>query len=223
MEIENLNHKYDFSERQIKILESKRLPREYGQLTTRQKKSIIDIEEMLQSVENKYSRKFNYLGYTAEKPFESGVLTAIPSDSLNIRDRFLVERKGSGFVDTYNLIIARDRFEKQIRAVVNNDIDEGTYKLFSTVLEIKNKDSSEAVLLNDVITDNWLFLDGSKYIDAENTGLFTKIKSVFEKNQVNGSLYIVVVKENCFESISEGNYTDYLTGEGVIQRKFVNI
>lgn len=66
-----LDDGFQLTPRQTEILQQEGLPADINKLTQRQKKSIIDIEEMLQYAERKYGIQLVYVDYTAEKELES--------------------------------------------------------------------------------------------------------------------------------------------------------
>lgn len=214
------------TERQMKILEEKGLPKDYCQLTARQQMTIADIEEMLQAVEKKYGRSFAYVGYTAEKQLESGELTAKPDDGNGTRDMFTVKRCGeNAFVDTYIHVLVRNRYEQMVREMIAGVVEAGAFKLYSAVLEtdIAFEDLEDASMRNRVKADNWLFLEGSSYHDADLTSISDQVVALFTEAELYGSLYVVVVHSDCFDVISEADYTDYLSDEYVIRRAFTNM
>lgn len=212
------------TERQKKILQEKGLPLEYSQLTSRQKMTIVDIEEMLQSVEAKYAMPFSYVNYSAEKQLESGVLTAIPTESNSSRDMFTVERDGEGgFVDTYMCVAIRDQFEKRISSVVSKYYDMNTYREFATVLKtaVTNEEFTDDVSLDKIVADNWLFLNENDVAIEEFEKNADGIIDDMKHEGCNGSLYIVLVHQDCFSSINGENYTNYLAKEYVVARRYV--
>ena len=214
------------TERQKKILQEKGLPLEYSQLTSRQKMTIVDIEEMLQSVEAKYAIPFSYVNYSAEKQLESGVLTAISSESNSSRDMFTVERDSEGnFVDTYMCVAIRDQYEKRIASLVSKYYDMNAYREFATVLEtaVTNVEFTDDVSLDKIVADNWLFLNENDIASDDFKKSAESIIGDMKHEGCKGSLYIVLVHQDCFALINGENYTNYLARKYVIARNYVDL
>lgn len=209
--------------RQIEILQREGLPTDISKLTQRQKKSIKDIEEMLQYAENKYGIPFIYVDYTAEKELESGVLTAYPSGSLKKRDIFSI-RRGSdgGFEDTYNNLIVRDKYEEMLHDKIKEMVN-GNFKSYAQITETALQQAPLDIqdCVNTVKAKCWIFVEEKTNDDCDNIVDF--IISWMNTNKIKGSIYILSVTDGILQEITEENFTDYLSGNWVCYHKFENV
>ncbi|MGO4988532.1 hypothetical protein ACTQ46_09795 [Gallicola sp. Sow4_E12] len=70
----------ELTERQISILEQENLPVDYEKLSVSQKKSIMEIEELLLYLEDKYDVSFSYVAYYTATVLEPEDLSARPEN-----------------------------------------------------------------------------------------------------------------------------------------------
>lgn len=219
-------NKVVLTERQKKILADEGLPQEYSELTTRQQKSITDIEQMLQAVESKYGKTFLYINYTAEKELESGELTAYPENGNAAIDAFTVKREAdNSFSDTYMCVLARPAFEEYLSAYAAETAGTDRIRVYSKVLETSlSQDSAMPEdFANKLTADSWIFVDGASVTEEAFASFTTNVTQWLQEQGLYGSAYFILLKEDHLMLLTKYNYTDYLTGDWVVARQFCNV
>lgn len=216
----------ELTERQKAVLAQQGLPQNYEELSSRQKMSIDDIEEMLQAVETKYGIKFSYVDYTAEYELESGVLSACPEGGRPKLDTFTVQRgQDGGFTDTYMCVAARDPFTAYLEEYLAGVTDSGNFRVYGKVLStsLSAPPVARKDLPGNVRADSWIFVDGAKVTEAEFNSLTENVTQWLQGENLPGSAYFVLLKEGTLILLTEYNFTDYLSGEYMLAREFCNI
>ena len=214
------------TERQKKILAEQGLSQDYSQLTSRQKMSITDIEQMLQAVESKYGKGFVYVDYNAEKELESGVLTAYPENGNKQLDAFTVMRDSAdGFVDTYMSVVSRQPFEAYLTAQAVEAAGTDRIKTYSKVLEtsLTPENLAPENFSGNLTADSWIFVDGAAMTEEAFAAFTETVTQWMQQEGLYGSVYFILLKEDHLMLLTKYNYTDYLTGDWVIGRQFCNV
>lgn len=220
------DHDTVLTERQKKILAEQGLPQDYSQLTARQKMTITDIEQMLQAVESKYGKSFVYITYNAEKELESGVLTAYPENGNKQLDAFTVVRDSAdGYVDTYMSVVSRQPFEAYLTAQAVEAAGTDRIKVYSKVLEtsLTQENLAPENFAGNLSADSWIFVDGAVVTEEAFAAFSETVTQWLQQEGLYGSVYFVLLKEDHLMLLTKYNYTDYLTGDWVIDRQFCNI
>ncbi len=133
--------------RQIGILKKVGLPETLEALSDRQARSILEIEIMLRSLEEKYHVEFDYLGYS-DGTREEKWLRACPKAGSPTEDVVLVTEEAPGlYVDDYPWICLRGRYSGCIAEAVREACGEGAQvKAFTGVGGTTLTDPSAASL-----------------------------------------------------------------------------
>lgn len=118
------------NERQTKILKEEGLPTSFSLLTTSQQKSIIRIEELLQYLDNKYEKHFNYFEYSNGGILEDEWLKAYP-DELNEYYTAKVAVDDTGKItDDYPNVIASILLADDLQSYLNSN-ENNSFKVFA--------------------------------------------------------------------------------------------
>lgn len=209
--------------RQIDILQQEGLSADINKLTQRQKKSIKDIEEMLQYAERKYGIQLVYVDYTAEKELESGVLSAYPYGKSKKHNIFSIRRASDGgFEDTYNNLLVRDKYEEMLHDKIQ-ETDKIIFKSFAQITDttLKHPPLNIQECSGAVNAKCWVFVEEQTEADCD--GIVDLITSWMSTNSITGSVYILSIKSGVLQEITDENFTDYLSGDWVCYHKYKNV
>ena len=203
------------NERQKMILAESDLPIEYEELGYTQQKSIIAIEEMLQSVEAKYGMEFRYVGYILPGPLNEEKLVACAMDGYDSIDSFSVTREMVDgeyvYTDEYMCVAVRDAFSSYIETAIKTELEMQHVKVFSSIantsLEYVPEDYSE--MEGTVWGQVTVFLDGGVYSEEQMSEFTLTLKDWMKEHEMECILRVVLLKENILPELNLFNYTDY--------------
>jgi len=201
-EIINKRNKVELTERQIEILEKEGLPTEYEELDSKYKKGIVNIENSLTYLEDKYpSRTFEYIGYFLND--EYNYLTARTKSDEGYEVGVTVRSYEDGtFIDNCEFVFSRD---KHIDIV----LDEA-----EQLLNNKKEECVRAYV--DLYPDwdelNFYIFVNSDVVNEENYSKFVDDIEIFlnEKNYKGVHRVLLVDKDN-FEYMTRYNYENSFT------------
>ena len=203
------------NERQKMILAESDLPIEYEELGYTQQKSIIAIEEMLQSVEAKYGMEFRYVGYILPGPLNVEKLVACAMDGYDSIDSFSVTREMVDgeyvYTDEYMCVAVRDAFSSYIETAIKTELEMQHVKVFSSIantsLEYVPEDYSE--MEGTVWGQVTVFLDGGVYSEEQMSEFTLTLKDWMKEHEMECILRVVLLKENILPELNLFNYTVY--------------
>lgn len=224
--VQNEQTQNHLTERQKEILRSNNLPEVFNQLTDRQKRSIVDIEEMLQAVEAKYGKTFIYVNYNAEQYQESGVLTAYPEDGIRDLDMFSVYREDNGQIgDDYLNVASRQCYIDLVKEYVADVAGEQNIWVYADVFQntLSEYPVKAADIPGNVAAESWIFVDGGAVSEADFQALTKSVSKWMQENNIQGTANLVLLKADTLRLLTRFNYTDYLLSQYYIVRETCSV
>ena len=213
------------NERQKMILAESDLPIEYEELGYTQQKSIIAIEEMLQSVEAKYGMEFRYVGYILPGPLNVEKLVACAMDGYDSIDSFSVTREMVDgeyvYTDEYMCVAVRDMFNRYISDSVEKEMQIKGMKVYPevtfTTLEEVPGDVTE---LDGNIAGSVMFFADNTLLSEEGVSSFAAwYKKWMQEHQIPGIVDVIILEQGVLDKLTIFNYTDFLTDDYCIYRE----
>ena len=220
------------NERQKEILKELRWSTNVEELDYFEKKAIIEIEEMLTAVEEKYNRSFSFIDYNGEGLgmgglWENECLIAYPSDGARSIDSFEVRKvegeNGTEYEDDYMLVAIRDDYAKYVKELISSNLHTENIKVFADIYTTELTDIPDNKEDYEGNVSSWkaVFLyvsdssEISKYLEL--------IQQVLEEKGVRHECEVIFLKENILDEIRWYNYEDYLSSDFYIERSTIEV
>ena len=218
------------NERQKEILKELRWSTNVKELDYFEKKAIIEIEEMLTAMEEKYNRSFSFIDYNGEGLgmgglWEDECLIAYPSDGAKSFDSFEVRKvegeNGIEYEDDYMNVAIRDDFSEYMTKIASEVFHTESVKVFSnvthtTLMEIP---SDEKRYNGAVSSINSIYVDGSSINQEEFQTYLEELEKKLHENKLDSACTVICLKANQIENLSRVNYPDYTNPDCYIKRE----
>lgn len=126
------------SEKQKKILKEAGLPQNYDELDAMQQINIRNIGLMLDYIENKYDKEFEFYKFYADSTgFEAPSLEVYPVDDseciVTVKSVTKSDSKKVTYTDDYLELQSMTEYEQEIRNCIKDKFPETEYEVFSTI------------------------------------------------------------------------------------------
>ena len=218
----------ELSERQISILKQENLPVDYEKLGGPQKKSIMEIEELLLYLEDKYDVSFSYVAYYNATVLEPEHLSA-RAENGDKGDIVTVTRKYSdegdvSISDNYPSIAAKVIY----RPFINEKMDEmiGSKNHFIILGSGYNPSGEVAKSVEDLrkmdfsIGQNIFIKESS--LDTTLQEFSMIFKNWLESEGIGGESRLFLLKEEDFVQLNEENFSKFqLKGAALERERFI--
>ena len=220
------------NERQKEILEELRWSTDVEELDYFEKKAIIEIDNMLTAMEEKYNRSFSFIDYNGEGLgmgglWEDECMIAYPSDGAQSIDSFEVRKvegeNGTEYEDDYMLVAIRDDYAKYVEELIISNLHTENVKVFADIYTTKLADIPDNKEDYEGNVSSWkaVFLyvpdssEISKYLEL--------IQQILEEKRLRHECEVIFLKENILNEIKWYNYEDYLSSDFYIERRTIEV
>ena len=222
------------NERQKEILKELRWSTNVKELDYFEKKAIIEIEEMLTAMEEKYNRSFSFIDYNGEGLgmgglWEDECLIAYPSDGAKSFDSFEVRKvegeNGIEYEDDYMNVAIRDDFSEYMTKIASEALHTESVKVFAEVTRttLTEVPSDEKMYNGAVGSSNYICIDSSS-INAEELQTYVdELKKTFFENKLYGISQIIFLKANVIEKLNQYNYSYYDISDSYIEWEEISV
>ena len=212
--------KEKLNERQKKILVENGLSADWKDLKYDQKESITAIEEMLEYLEEKYGKEFEYLGYDNGLSFGDGEdLIAVAVDDDPVYDGVSVwrdEEDKTKFNDDYATVMLKKKLREESESFLNEVFDGADYMLY----------------LNNFIKDDegnglkWgeveIHVRASQMANVDAQKAYEELWKYYEtKSEDLWGVFLYVVKDEKFDEEYQIGYPEFF-GEDDTVEEYVN-
>lgn len=213
------------NDRQKRILKEMGLSTNFKELTDKQIANISRIEEILQYLDKKYNKEFEYAGYVEKSALEDEYLLAYSKDGNKNTEIFKVECSKNKFTDDYLNLLIRPVYEnkmyKRMKCIVKN----ADLKIYSTIYEsdITKVDFGEEDVTKNTKSSTMIFLSSENLNTEDYDSLYGKVKLILMKNQFSGNFQLLIYKKEYFNKLNREIYYAYLDENYYLYRKTINI
>ena len=196
----------ELNERQISICEENNLPTDYNLLNAEQKKSIKRIEELLQYLDSKYKKHFNYVGYSDGGLLEDEWLEAYP-DEMNeyYAAKVTVDESGE-ITDDYCEVIASILLADDLQNFLNTNCG-NSFKVFAYDCRLSDNYVVDSVdeLSGKAGATFTIFVKGKNHTDDLNS-YAQELTKWYEEKNIYGYANFIMLSDEYFDSVTIANY-----------------
>lgn len=203
------------NERQKSILSQANLPTEYANLESPQKRHIVNMEELLQYLDNKYDKEFEYAGYVPAGILEHEHVLAVPTDGSTMNKAVTATRTyedGEPVIeDDYVELAAMPYFDEWLQGTLDSiygtDVAKPYFRTFSNVLT--QPPSSVKDIQGKISAWTNIFINSKDITYEEFEKNATELKQAYLDNgfHVNARLFYVTDEE--FQLITSASFSDF--------------
>ena len=209
------------TQRQIDILTEQGLPTEYTELSTSQQKAIVEIENMLCYVEEKYNTSFSYAGYSPQTSLEQEHMRAYPTSGNKETDSFTITKTNIGYEDDYINVAANAMFVSYVYDGIKTLLPDTEIKVFA---EITNTSLTEVPTVDTdfsgkVESSLWVFIDDATFGGQDLSDFKTDFNEYLTDHQLYGMVRLILLNSNEITYLTKYNYTDFLSDEHYVEQE----
>ena len=207
------------TDRQKDILKEKGLPTDFNELTYSQQNAIIEIEEMLSYLEDKYDTEFLYGGYTPKQYMDEKTLYAYPKGGDSYFDIITVTEGEDGYEDTYMEMMIEDSYSEYIYSYLKELRPETEMRVYADVGETTLEEIPEDYTEFDgrVGSFTLVYLDSTNFNESELEGFKEEVHALMEEHGIYGRIRIILMREDKIQFLTKYNNTDYISSEHYIE------
>ncbi|MBQ6463012.1 MAG: hypothetical protein IJJ59_06795 [Pseudobutyrivibrio sp.] len=212
--------KEKLNERQKKILVENGLSADWKDLKYDQKESITAIEEMLEYLEEKYGKEFEYLGYDNGLSFgDDEDLIAVAVDDDPVYDGVSVwrdEEDKTKFHDDYATVKLKKKLREESEPFLNEVFDGADYMIYIDALEAN--DNGDKLEWGDVE----IHVRASQMENVDSKEAYNKLWDYYETQMDDlRGVFLYVVKDEKFDEEYQIGYPEFF-GEGDTVEDYVS-
>ncbi|NJE73938.1 hypothetical protein E0L15_04855 [Pseudoflavonifractor sp. SW1122] len=203
------------TQRQKDILIEQGLSTEYAELSVAQQEAIVEIENMLCYVENKYNIAFSYAGYSAQGPLEQEHMRAFPTSGNKETDSFTITKTDDGYEDDYINIAANPMFVSYVSDGIKAILPNTEVKVFAEITKtsLVEVPTADTDLQGKIESSMWVFIDGATLSVEDFANFKTGFNEFLTECKLYGMVQLILLKEGGIAYPTKYNYTDYLSEE----------
>lgn len=208
----------ELTERQQELLAQLELPKELEELSAKQKKAVVRIDEMLTYLEEKHDLEFRYSGYTAGELFGEEKLTAFPVGGNPLTDTVTVKTDNWGdFTDDFAWVRSKGLYNAEVKKLFESNLKENCAKVLTISGEasVANvRDLTLEQMSGCFQADTIVFIRGNftkEQLEAatEAFGSWASSHGLWGHTQV-----LQLDAKQAWSTISEKNYKEFIVGNG---------
>lgn len=213
------------NQRQKDILAEQGLSTEYTELSIAQQEAIVEIENMLCYVEEKYNMAFSYAGYSAQGPLEQEHMRAFPTSGDKETDSFTITKTDAGYEDDYINVAANAMYVAYVCDGIKTILPNTEVKVFAEItktslVEVPTVDTD---LQGKVESSLWIFIDGASFSGQDLTEFKANLNDYLTEHQLYGMAQLILLKDGKIAYPTKYNYTEYLSEEHYAAREILYV
>lgn len=213
------------NQRQKDILAEQGLSTEYTELSIAQQEAIVEIENMLCYVEEKYNMAFSYAGYSAQGPLEQEHMRAFPTSGDKETDSFTITKTDAGYEDDYINVAANAMYVAYVCDGIKTILPNTEVKVFAEItktslVEVPTVDTD---LQGKVESSLWIFIDGASFNGQDLTEFKANLNDYLTEHQLYGMAQLILLKDGKIAYPTKYNYTEYLSEEHYAAREILYV
>ena len=212
--VEQKEEKVVLNDRQKQILKEEGLPQDYEELQIKQQIAILNIENMLEYIEEKYNKEFVYSTYYSDALYmESPYMEVYAADDeekrlITIEVAGHTEDKKVIYKDDYREIMATEEYQEAIAQLIKDCGVDTEVRVYSLIDDLSD---GEGDILPRVQSSNYVCMVNPFSSKEEAAAMAKKVLLELEKRNAKGiAIYYYIQTEDQYNRSNYGTYSNFI-------------